>query len=74
VLLAERGRDLFAKLAKRQRKRGVLLSVVALQETINGFVAARNCDPRPFVWKADPKAIVAADKRGHQAFRSTRSR
>src|SRR4029453_683525 len=22
---------------------------------INGFVAARNRDPRPFVWKADPK-------------------
>jgi hypothetical protein len=22
--------------------------------------------PKPFVWKADPKAIVAAAKRGHQ--------
>jgi hypothetical protein len=56
--LAERGRDLFAKLAKRQLKRGVLPSVVALQEAINGFVAARDRNPRPFVWKA----IIAAAK------------
>jgi hypothetical protein len=70
VLLAERGRDLFAKLAKRQLKRGVLPSVVALREAINGFVAARNRDPRPFVWKADPKAIIAAAKREHQASES----
>ena len=61
---------LFAKLAKRQLKRGVFPSVVALQEAIHGFVAAHNRDPRPFVWKADPKAIIAAAKRGYQALDS----
>src|ERR671910_2556823 len=48
-------------------KRGVFPSVVALQEAINHFVATHNRDPKPFVWKADPKAIIAAAKRGYQA-------
>jgi transposase len=47
--------SLFAKLAKRQLKRGVFPSVVALQQAINGFVAAHNREPKPFVWQADPK-------------------
>jgi hypothetical protein len=59
---------LFAKLAKPRLKRGVFSSVVALQEAINHFVGAHNRDPKPFVWKADPRAIIAAAKRGYQAF------
>jgi transposase len=61
---------LFAKLAKRRLKRGVFPSVVALQQAINEFVATHNRDPRPFVWKADPKVIIAAAKRGYQALDS----
>jgi transposase len=61
---------LFAKLAKRQLKRGVFPSVVALQEAINQFVATHNRDPRPFVWQADPTTIIAAAKRGYQALAS----
>ena len=64
------GQTVFAKLAKRQFKRGVFPSVVALQETIHRFVAAHNREPQPFVWKADPKAIIAAAKRGYQALDS----
>ncbi len=60
----------FAKLAKRQLKRGAFPSVVVLQETIHRFVAAHNRAPRPFVWTADPKAIIAAAKRGYQALDS----
>jgi hypothetical protein len=26
----------------------------------------RNQEPMPFTWKADPKDIIAAAKRGHQ--------
>ena len=64
--LAKRGAvHLFAKLAKRQLKRGVFPSVVALQEAINQFVASHNRTPKPFVWKADPNAIIAAAKRGY---------
>ena len=53
---------LFAKLAKRQLKRGVFSSVVALQEAINRFLATHNRDPKSFVWKADPTAIIGAAK------------
>ena len=60
----------FAKLAKRQLKRGVFPSVVALQQAINQFVATHNRHPKPFVWHADPKAIIAAAKRGYQALDS----
>jgi transposase len=60
----------FAKLAKRQLKRGVFPSVVALQEAINQFLAPHNRDPKPFVWKADPNTIIAAAKRGYQALDS----
>jgi transposase len=60
----------FAKLAKRQLKRGVFPSVIALQEAIHHFLAAHNHDPKPFVWRADPDAIIAAAKRGYQALDS----
>ena len=60
----------FAKLSKRRLKRGAFASVVALQEAINRFVAAHNHDPKPFVWQADPNAIIAAAKRGYQALDS----
>jgi transposase len=62
--------SLFAKLAKRQLKRGVFPSVIALQETIHRFLAAHNREPKPFVWTADPKVIIAAAKRGYQALDS----
>jgi transposase len=56
----------FAKLTRRRLKRGVFPSLVALQEAINRFIEHHNHAPRPFTWKADPKAIIAAAKRGHQ--------
>jgi hypothetical protein len=49
--------------------------VIALQEAINRFVAAHNRDPKPFVWKTDPKAIIAAPKEGAKRWiRSTSCR
>ena len=60
----------FAKLTQRRLKRGVFHSLVALQEAINRFVETHNQNPRPFVWKADPNAIIAAAKRGYQALDS----
>ena len=66
----------FAKLTNRRLKRGVFRSVADLKAAINRFVAERNDDPKPFVWPADPKRVLAAVKRGKQACqsRSTRSR
>lgn len=56
----------FAKLTRRRLKNGVFHSLVDLQQAINTFVRLHNETPKPFVWKADPKAIIAAVKRGHQ--------
>ena len=60
----------FAKLARRQLKRGVFHSLVNLQATINRFVAETNNNPKPFTWTADPDNIIAAVKRGCQALDS----
>jgi transposase len=60
----------FAKLSRRRLNRGVFHSVVALQQAINRFIEHHNQEPRPFTWNADPKAIIAAAKRGHQALQT----
>jgi hypothetical protein len=39
---------------------------VALQEAINRYLAEHNRDPKPFVWTADPDAIVEKVRRGYQ--------
>ena len=60
----------FAKLVRRRLRRGAFLSVVDLQAAINRFIAEHNESPRPFVWRADPDAIIAARKRGFQTLES----
>jgi hypothetical protein len=57
----------FAKLTRRRLKGGVFRSVADQQVAINHFVAETNADPKPFVWTADPKRVLAAVKRGKQA-------
>ena len=60
----------FAKLTRRRLKRGVFRSILDLQTAINRFVAETNADPKPFVWTADPKRVLAAVKRGKQMLES----
>src|SRR6202790_718232 len=60
----------FSKLTRRRLKRGVFRSVVDLQVAISRFVAETNADPKPFVWTADPKRVLAAVKRGKQTLES----
>jgi transposase len=60
----------FAKLTKRRLKRGVFGSVIELQEAINRFIDETNENPKPFVWSADPDAIIAAVRRGYQVLDS----
>jgi hypothetical protein len=60
----------FSKLTRRRLKRGVFRSVVDLQVAINRFVAETNADPKPFVWTAYPKRVLAAVKRGKQTLES----
>jgi transposase len=60
----------FAKLAKRRLRRGSFPSLVALQEAINRFVEEHNRHPRPFIWTADPEAIVEKVRRAYHALAS----
>ncbi|MEM9063617.1 MAG: IS630 family transposase [Pseudomonadota bacterium] len=51
----------FAKLTRRRLKHGVFHSVVDLQAAINRFIAEHNAtEAKPFVWRADPDAIIAS--------------
>ena len=55
----------FATLTRRRLKYGVFRSVADLQAAINRYVAEHNdTDTKPFVWRADPDAIIAARNRG----------
>src|SRR5215510_2463562 len=65
-----RSKASFAKLTRQRLQRGVFRSVVDLQLAINRFVADTNADPKPFVWTADPKRVLAAVKRGKQTLES----
>ena len=60
----------FAILSKRRLKRGVFRSIVDLQAAINRYLAEHNRQPKPFVWKANPKRVLAAIERGKQALES----
>jgi transposase len=60
----------FAKLTRRRLKRGIFRSVDELEAAINRFLAEANAEPKPFVWTADPKRVLAAVKRGNQALES----
>jgi transposase len=56
-----------AKLTSRRLRRGTFHSLVSLQEAINRFVEEHNRDPRPFVWTADPDAVVEKVRRAYHA-------
>jgi hypothetical protein len=45
-----------------------------LQEAINRFVEEHNRSSRPFVWIADPDAIVEKVRRGYHALASVERR
>ncbi len=60
----------FAKLTRRRLKRRVFRSVADLQAAINRFVEETNSDPKPFVWTADAKRVLAAVKRGKEKLES----
>ena len=60
----------FAELTRRRLKRGVFLSLVDLQVAINRFLAETKSTPKPFVWTADPKRVLAAFKREKEALES----
>ena len=64
----------FAKLTRRRLKHGVFHSIVDLQAAINRFLAEHNRSPKPFIWRADPDAIIAARNRGSKRWSQSTSR
>src|SRR5216683_2118159 len=60
----------FAKLTKQRLKRGVFNGIVDLQAAINRFLRETNDNPMPFVWTADPDAIIEKVRRGKQVLES----
>ena len=60
----------FAKLTRRRLKRGVFKGIVDLQAAINRFLQETNANPKPFVWTADPDAIIEKVRRGKQVLES----
>jgi len=60
----------FAKLTRRRLKRGVFKGIVDLQAAINRFLQETNASPKPFVWTADPDAIIEKVRRGKQVLQS----
>jgi transposase len=60
----------FSKLTRRRLRCGSFPLLVALQEAINRYLAEHNRDPKPFVWTADPDAIVEKVRRGYHALAS----
>ena len=64
--LAQCGRGLLRQLTKRRLQRGVLHPLVDLQAAINRYLADQSKATKPFVWAAEPEAILAKVKRRHQ--------
>jgi transposase len=60
----------FAKLTRRRLKRGVFKGIADLQAAINRFLQETNANPKPFVWTADPDAIIEKVHRGKQVLES----
>jgi transposase len=57
----------FAKLTRQRLKRGVFKGIVDLQAAINRYLAETNQNPKPFIWTADPHAIIEKARRGRLA-------
>ena len=56
----------FSAMTRRRLRRGAFHSLVDLQAAIDRYLAEHNQTPKPFVWTAEPEAILAKVKRGYQ--------
>jgi transposase len=58
---------LFAEITRQRIRRGVFTSVEELKVAIEQWVAGWNADPKPFVWTAKPRRIIAKHRRAKKA-------
>jgi transposase len=57
----------FRDLSENRIKRDSFTSVAELELAIDLYIAAHNADPKPFIWTADAKAILAKVTRAKKA-------
>jgi hypothetical protein len=58
-------------LTKQRLKRGVFKSIADLQTAINRYLAETNANPKPFIWTADPNAIIEKVRRARTVLASS---
>jgi transposase len=58
---------LFAEITRQRIRRGVFTSVAELEAAINDWITSRNANPKPFVWTAKAKKIIAKYRRARKA-------
>jgi hypothetical protein len=56
----------FAKLTRRRLKRGGFKGTADIQAAISRFLRQTNAHPKPFVWTADPDAILEKSAAGNK--------
>ena len=60
----------FAEITRKRLRRGVFRSVTELEIAIHRYLADHNERAKPFVWTANPAAILEKVRRGKQALES----
>ena len=60
----------FAELTTRRLRRGTFHNVRELEAAIRAYIQHRNHDPRPFVWTASVKTILAKVRKANEALES----
>ena len=69
--MAQRSRGLLRQAdTTAAQTRRVFKGIVDLQAAINRFLEETNASPKPFVWTADPDAIIEKVRRGKQVLES----
>jgi transposase len=60
----------FSELTSRQLKRLAVTSVADLHAAIDAYIARRNADPKPFIWTASAKHILAKVNKANETLAS----
>jgi len=60
----------FSELMTRPLRRLAITSVRELEDATGGYIARRNVDPKPFVWRASVRSILAKGGRANDTLAS----
>ena len=63
----------FRDITDKRIRRGVFTSVAALEAAINEYIAVHNAKPKPFIWIAKARDILAKVTRARAALNKSTS-